>query len=159
MDQGDLYRFEIEDRLLDVPVKKHVSVRWEPGSGICRVGVMLHEYTWDRRDEVLTRVLAFEEAHALDGETSLPKDERHPRKHSGPKNAKVGGRGTNQLVRDVYKPAHFAYRSLMEASHRTRYDMKALTSPHKRLLTDHKTVHDRLLTVLAAQGHSLAAFA
>lgn len=96
---------------------------------------------------------------ALDGETSLPKDERHPRKHSGPKNAKVGGRGTNQLVRDVYKPAHFAYRSLMEASHRTRYDMKALTSPHKRLLTDHKTVHDRLLTVLAAQGHSLAAFA
>ncbi len=66
MDQSDLYRFEIEDRLLDVPVKKHVSVRWEPGSGICRVGVMLHEYTWERRDEVLARVLAFESAHADD---------------------------------------------------------------------------------------------
>ena len=63
MDQAELYRFEIEDRLLDMSVKKHVSVRWEPGSGICRVGVMLHEYTWETRDEVLRRLLAFEEAH------------------------------------------------------------------------------------------------
>jgi hypothetical protein len=66
MDQSDLYRFEIEDRLLDVGVKKHVSVRWEPGSGICRVGVMLHDYTWETRDAVLEHVLAFEEAHADD---------------------------------------------------------------------------------------------
>lgn len=66
MEQSDLYRFEIEDRLLDIDMKKHVSVRWEPGSGICRVGVMLHEYSWETRDEVLRRVLEFEDAHGDD---------------------------------------------------------------------------------------------
>jgi hypothetical protein len=95
---------------------------------------------------------------ALDGETSLPKDERHPRKHSAPKNAKVGGRGTNQLVRDLYGPASFAYRSLIEASHRTRYDFKALPAPYARLLADHKVVHDHIHGVLGAQGVTLPAF-
>ncbi len=95
----------------------------------------------------------------LDGDGSLPKDESHPRKHSGPKNAKVGGRGTNQLVRDLYPPAHFAYRSLMEASHRTRYDMQALDRPHARLLADHKVVHDHLLGVLRSRGLTFPAFA
>ena len=94
----------------------------------------------------------------LDGEHGLHKDERHPRKHSAPKGAKVGGRGTNQLVRDLYKPAHFAYRSLMEASHRTRYDMGLLTTPHARLLADHKVVYDHMTIVLTGQGRPQAKF-
>jgi hypothetical protein len=96
---------------------------------------------------------------ALDGATTLPKDERHPRKNSAPRNAKVGGRGTNQLVRVQDRPAHFAYMSLMEASHRTRYGMKALVSPHARLLADHKVVHDHRCGVLAGQGLALPTFA
>jgi hypothetical protein len=98
-------------------------------------------------------------AHAaLDGETGLPKDERHPRKHSAPKNAKVGGRGLSQLVRDLYRPAHFQYRSLFEASVRTRYDMTALASPQQRLLADHKVVHDHIHGVITGQGVALTAF-
>lgn len=70
--QGDMLtttetlKADIEGRLVDVPTKKHVSVRWEPAPGICRVGVCLHEYTWDMRDRVIDRLLAFEDAHIGD---------------------------------------------------------------------------------------------
>ena len=59
----DSLKTDIETRLTQVPTKKHVSVRWEPGPGICRVGVCIHDYTWDTRDEVIDHLLAFEEAH------------------------------------------------------------------------------------------------
>ena len=59
----DAIKADIEGRLMDVPTKKHVSVRWEPAPGICRVGVCLHEYTWETRDQVIDRILAFEDAH------------------------------------------------------------------------------------------------
>jgi hypothetical protein len=58
---------------------------------------------------------------SLADETDLPKDERHPRKHTS-----AGGpdfRGVNQLVRDVLPEIHLSYRSLFELSHRTRYDV------------------------------------
>ncbi|MDR6861992.1 hypothetical protein [Phycicoccus sp. 3266] len=60
----------------------------------------------------------------LADEASIPKDERHPRKHT-----QVGGadgRGVNQLVRDLYPEIHPQYRSLFELSYRTRYDVAQL---------------------------------
>jgi hypothetical protein len=61
---------------------------------------------------------------SLADEPDLPRDERHPRKHTN-----AGGedfRGTNQLVRDLYPEIHVQYRSLFELSHRTRYDVAEL---------------------------------
>jgi hypothetical protein len=63
---------------------------------------------------------------SLADEPDLPKDERHPRKHTAPAGEDTGGRGTNQLVRDLFPEIHVQYRSLMEASHRTRYDFEQL---------------------------------
>src|SRR4051794_23850879 len=60
---------------------------------------------------------------SLADEPSLAKDERHPRKHPAPAGAANGGRGVNQLVRDVYGQIHTQYMSLFEMSRRTRYDM------------------------------------
>lgn len=60
----------------------------------------------------------------LADEASLPKDERHPRKHTQAGGA--DGRGVNQLVRDLYPEIHVQYRSLFELSYRTRYDVAQL---------------------------------
>lgn len=68
----DTIKADIEGRLVDLPTKNHLSVRWEPAPGICRVGVCLHEYTWDTRDQVIDRLLAFEDAHI--GEVALEFD-------------------------------------------------------------------------------------
>jgi hypothetical protein len=78
-------------------------------------------------------VALFYSAHShvhssLADEPSLPKDERHPRKHTSPAGPQFGGRGTNQLVRDLYPKIHVQYMSLFEMSHRTRYDIKQLGS-------------------------------
>lgn len=54
---------EIERQLADLPTKHHLSVRWEPAPGICRVGVCVHDYTWEVRDQVIDRLLAVEDAH------------------------------------------------------------------------------------------------
>lgn len=59
----------------------------------------------------------------LADEQALCKDERNPRKHSG---VDVGSRGTNQLVKALYPQIHSQYRSLYEASRRTRYDIAQL---------------------------------
>ena len=45
----DTLKAEIAGQLLDIPTKHHLSVRWEPAPGICRVGVCVHEYNWDIR--------------------------------------------------------------------------------------------------------------
>lgn len=61
----------------------------------------------------------------LSGDPNLSKDERHPRKHNSYGGEGTGGRGTNQLVRDVLSSIHRQYRSLAEASQRARYDFQA----------------------------------
>ncbi|MEZ0382163.1 hypothetical protein [Mycobacterium sp. pW045] len=60
---------------------------------------------------------------SLADEPGLTKDERNPRKHSG---VEQGSRGTNQLVKAVYPSISAPYRSLYEASRRTRYDIAQL---------------------------------
>ncbi|MCU1670836.1 MAG: hypothetical protein JWP40_3763 [Blastococcus sp.] len=62
----------------------------------------------------------------LDGLAHLPKDERHPRKHSANGNDGNGGRGRNQLVAAEFPAIRKAYRSLEEASRRARYDLQML---------------------------------
>ena len=66
---------------------------------------------------------------SLADEPGLPRDERHPRKHTAPAGEANAGRGVNQLVRDIYPSVHESYRSLFELSHRTRYDVMKLASP------------------------------
>lgn len=63
----------------------------------------------------------------LSGEPALPKDERHPRKHTAGPHPGHGGRGTNQLVNALF-PDDIAecYASLFEAGRRTRYDIDLL---------------------------------
>ncbi|SDI79850.1 hypothetical protein SAMN05444157_0211 [Frankineae bacterium MT45] len=63
---------------------------------------------------------------SLADESRLVKDERHPRKHTAKAGSEHGGRGTNQLVRDLYPNVHTQYISLFEMSRRTRYDIAQL---------------------------------
>jgi hypothetical protein len=69
---------------------------------------------------------------SLADEQNLNKDERNPRKHSG---VDQGSRGTNQLVHALYPEIHTQYRSLYEASRRTRYDIAQLGPAALQLLT------------------------
>ena len=69
---------------------------------------------------------------SLADQPGLYKDERHPRKHSAPRGAQYGGRGVNQLVRDLYEPIHVDYISLFELSMRTRYESKLITDIYER---------------------------
>lgn len=62
---------------------------------------------------------------SLADEATLPRDERHPRKHTSPPG--VDGRGVNQLVRDLYPGIHDEYISLFDMSRRTRYDYDELS--------------------------------
>lgn len=62
----DTLQFELAGRVTDLGLdsKHHISVRWEPGPAIVRVGLMINEYTWDNRMRVLEMLLAFERDHA-----------------------------------------------------------------------------------------------
>lgn len=57
-------------------------------------------------------------------EPEIPKDERHPRKHSG---MEVGNRGRHQLVASYCRAANRPYRKLEQMSRRTRYDVEKLS--------------------------------
>jgi hypothetical protein len=70
---------------------------------------------------------------SLADEPGLPKDERHPRKHTAL--ASEAGRGTNQLVRDRFPEINVAYRSLVEFGHKSRYDVLNLDDRTIPLLT------------------------
>lgn len=70
---------------------------------------------------------------SLADEPGLPKDERHPRKHTAPPSE--AGRGTNQLVRDQFPEINVAYRSLVEFGHKSRYDVLNLDDRTIPLLT------------------------
>lgn len=64
---------DVERRLAQaVPTKQHISVRWEPGPGIVRVGVCLHEYTWTNREAAIATLLDFEDAY--DGDIAVDFD-------------------------------------------------------------------------------------
>lgn len=93
----------------------------------------------------------------LDGEHDLPKDERHPRKHSASAAEGNGGRGRNQLVQSLLKPVRKEYRSLEEASRRARYDMEVLgPDAYDRLLDQYGTVDKYLRMRMIAQGSPAA---
>lgn len=78
---------------------------------------------------------------SLADELGVPKDERHPRKHTAPAGPSNGGRGTNQMVRDLYPSIHVAYRSLFEMGRRTRYDINTLgPQAYKLLLVQFESV-------------------
>lgn len=57
-------KFELEGRLNDLPTgKKHLSVRWEQGPRIVRVGACITNYDWDTRAAVVEALLEYEDAH------------------------------------------------------------------------------------------------
>ena len=89
----------------------------------------------------------------LDGEHQLPKDERHPRKHSANAGPGNGGRGRNQLVQALLPSIRKEYRSLEEASRRARYDMEVLgPDAYERLLNQYKKVDKCIRMMLMTQG-------
>lgn len=93
----------------------------------------------------------------LDGEHALPKDERHPRKHSANAAAGNGGRGRNQLVQALLPAIRKEYRSLEEASRRARYDMEVLgPDAYDRLLDQYKKVEQYTRMRMIAQGNPAA---
>jgi hypothetical protein len=88
----------------------------------------------------------------LDGECQLPKDERHPRKHSANANPGNGGRGRNQLVAALLQPIRKEYRSLEEASRRARYDLEVLDpQAYERLQDQFATLERYIKMRLLAQ--------
>lgn len=90
----------------------------------------------------------------LSSDPTLPKDERHPRKHTSPAGTGTGGRGTNQLVAALFPPdVNLAYRSLFEASHRTRYDFAQLggMAAYKMLLIQYNEVDKYCTGVVASR--------
>jgi hypothetical protein len=89
----------------------------------------------------------------LDGERDLPKDERHPRKHSANPGAGNGGRGRNQLVGALMQPIQKQYRSLEEASRRSRYDMEVLDrDAYDKLMVQYREVEQYARMRMMAQG-------
>jgi hypothetical protein len=63
---ADTLKSELDGRLQPLSQetgKTHLSVRWEPGARIVRVGACVDRYTWETRMLVLEALLKFEEAH------------------------------------------------------------------------------------------------
>ena len=81
---------------------------------------------------------------SLADEPGMHRDERHPRKHVSPRGA--DGRGTNQLVSDLFVDIAEAYRSLYDMGRRSRYDHDQLSqgmendAVWKLLLMQHSTI-------------------
>lgn len=63
----DAIKHELNGRLMDVDVgKTHISVRYESGPRIVRVGACIGTYNWDNREKVLDRLVDFMHDHAED---------------------------------------------------------------------------------------------
>lgn len=93
----------------------------------------------------------------LDGEDDLPKDERHPRKHSANSNSGNGGRGRNQLVQALLSSVRKEYRSLEEASRRSRYDMEVLgADAYDKLHDQYQRLDQCVRMMMIAQGSPAA---
>lgn len=64
MSVADNVRYELDGRFREAEVgKTHLSVRYEPGARIVRVGACLDSYTWDNRMKAIETLLEFEDAH------------------------------------------------------------------------------------------------
>lgn len=69
-DGGDMItveniKYELSGRLRDLPTgKSHISVRYERGSRIARIGACITNYDWDTREAVVDALLDYEDAHA-----------------------------------------------------------------------------------------------
>jgi hypothetical protein len=60
-------QYELQGRfndLADEVGKHHLSVRWESGPRIVRIGAMVENYDWEHRMSVLRSLRAFERDHA-----------------------------------------------------------------------------------------------
>jgi hypothetical protein len=64
---------ELTGRFKDLDLgKTHLSVRWEPGPRIVRVGACIENYDWEHREAVIDALLEFEDSH--DGEFAVEFD-------------------------------------------------------------------------------------
>ena len=60
-------KFELEGRFEGLDLgKRHISVRYEPGPRLVRVGACIANYTWETQESVMDALLDFEESHADD---------------------------------------------------------------------------------------------
>lgn len=67
MISNETLRYEIAGRLDELEAelgKVHLSVRWEPGPRIARVGACIEAFDWENRMAVIATLLEFEQAHA-----------------------------------------------------------------------------------------------
>jgi hypothetical protein len=55
--------YELTARFADVTGKTHLSLRWEPGPRVVRVGACLDDYTWETREKAIETLLQFEADH------------------------------------------------------------------------------------------------
>ena len=56
--------YELTARFATVTGKAHLSLRWEPGPRIVRVGACLDNYTWETREQAIATLLNLESDHA-----------------------------------------------------------------------------------------------
>lgn len=56
--------YELTARFAAVAGKTHLSLRWEPGPRIVRVGACLDRYTWETRQMAIETLLQFESDHS-----------------------------------------------------------------------------------------------
>lgn len=61
---ADSLKYELVGRFADLSVgKTHLSVRYEPGPRIVRVGACIERYDWDNRMATIQSLLDFERDH------------------------------------------------------------------------------------------------
>lgn len=60
-------RHELGGRFADAGlIKSHLSVRYESGPQIVRLGACIEPYNWQTREAILDRIIQFESDHADD---------------------------------------------------------------------------------------------
>lgn len=101
--------------------------KWHTARAVYHLEVADHLHATGYSDWALVALYYAALGHVdaiLANDPDLPKDERHPRKHSG---VEAGQRGRNQLVAaQMPHRVKTAYRQLEELSRRTRYDVRKL---------------------------------
>lgn len=62
-------KYEVMGRLRDLEPalgKTHLSARWEPTTRIARLGVCIENYTWELREDIVSRLVALQMDHQSD---------------------------------------------------------------------------------------------